>query len=367
MRSRIGQDSAVTEDAALLFRALLAQGRIAVGVVDGTGRLTLMSRGLQEMVGTSSVGMTSEDFPRVFHLYDAEGRALLRPEDVPVTRAVTGQTVRDVVISVRRPGEPVRYLRCDAMPLDGPDGTRTGAIVLVVDITAERTAQSRQDSIRSLLLDTVNHEMRTPLTVVLANAELLDDAADELPEHLRAPLDAIARASGRLRDTVQHVTDLVDLEALAHTVTSHSQIADLLNAVADRHRDRAARRAISVEVEASESLGWYLDPRLVTKAVSALLDNALTYGPSDSTVTLTAEVVDDLLRVCVNDSGEGIPIDDQERLTKPFERGRTLADDPRPGRGLGLAYAQAVATSHHGVLLLTPQYPQGFAACMMLP
>jgi K+-sensing histidine kinase KdpD len=290
----------------------------------------------------------------------------LKPEELPVNRAARGETVRDAVISVRRPDAPVRYLRCNAVPLTGPEGGAGGAIVLVADITAEQAAVNRQDSIRSLLLDTVNHELRTPLTVVLANAELIIDAADDLPEYLGGPLSAIVRASGRLRDTVQHVSDLVDLEAVAHPVRSETNIHELLLAVADRHRDHAHTLSVSVELDCPSPLNWNLDASLVKRAVAALLDNALAYGPKRNKITMAADVVDDLLRVRVIDGGRGIPIHDQARLTKPFERGTTAAHHAQHSRGLGLPLAHAVATSHHGTLSLTNDQPNGFTACLML-
>lgn len=363
MRPRRGAEPAHTEDAAIIFRALLDQGSLAVGVVDASGRLKMRSRGLEELVGASVEGVSISELPAVLGLFNAEGTAPLDPEQLPLKRAASGETVRDVVVSVRRPGKQVRYLRCDAVPLTGSAGHQGGAIMLVADVTGERTEVSRQDTIRSLLLDTVNHELRTPLTVVLANAELIVDAAGDLPDHLRAPISAIVRASTRLRDTIQHVTDLVDLESAAHAQRSDTEVRELLVAVADR--ERAEARNIAVEVDCANTLDWNLDAALVRRAVGALLDNALTHGPSDSDVILAADVVDDLLRVRVIDRGPGIPIFEQERLTKPFERGAT-AHDAGHSRGLGLALAQAVATSHHGALLLRNQRPVGFIATLML-
>jgi K+-sensing histidine kinase KdpD len=100
--------------------------------------------------------------------------------------------------------------------------------------------------------------------------------------------------------------------------------------------------------------------------VSALLENALTHGPPDSEVTVAAAVVDDLVHVSVTDGGSGIPVEDQERLIKPFERGAASSHATAHGRGLGLAFAHAVATSHHGALVLSNRDPHGFSACLMI-
>jgi len=359
-------DSAATEDAAMLFRALVDHGNLPVGVADATGRLTMRSRGLRELAGVCPYGAAISDLPRLLDLYNAEGTALLDPADLPLVRATRGEAVRDVVISARRPGEPVRYLRCDAVPLTATKGHPSGAIVLVADVTREAAAVSRQDTIRSLLLDTVNHELRTPLSVVLANAELITDAAGDLPDHVRRPLSAIVRASGRLRDTIQQVSRLVDLEAASHAVRSDTKVRDILVAVAERHRERARARNVTLELDCDSALDWSIDAAQARRAVAALLDNAILHGPSDSKITLGADVIDDLLRLRVTDGGDGIPPHEEERLTKPFERGRALGHDSRHTLGLGLPLAQAVATSHQGALSFRHEPSRGFTACLLL-
>jgi signal transduction histidine kinase len=366
MRFRSKDRPAEVDDAEGLFRALWDQRDLAVGVLDRTGRLIMMSRGLESLVGRAAYGARSSELAALHHLYDAQGKGMLRPEELPLHRAARGETVRDAVISVRRPGTPPRYLRCNAMPFTAPNGEQNGAFVLVSDITAERDATDRQDAIRSLLLDTVNHELRTPLTVVLANAERLMDAAEEVPEPLQAPLCAISRASDQLRDTVEHVSDLIDLEAVTHAARSNTNVRAVLAAVVERHRLLARSRNIAITLECPRRLRWNLDGALLPRAVSALRENALTHGPPDSEVTVAAAVVDDLVHVSVTDGGSGIPVEDQERLIKPFERGTTSSHATAHGRGLGLAFAHAVATSHHGALVLSNRDPHGFSACLMI-
>lgn len=366
MSSRAGGPSTAAEDQAMLLRALLDQCPLAVAVGDANGRLKWTSPALKELLGNSSHGVSAAHLPEFFHLYNADGTERLAAEDVPMTRAAAGETVRDFVLSVRRPGESVRYLRCNAAPLKAHDGENAGAIMLVADVTAEHLVVSRQDRIRQALLDTVNHELRTPLTVLLANAELIVDAARSLPDDLQRPLSAIVRASGKLRDSVQHVTNLVDLEALAHADLSECNLSELLAAVVDRNRNQASHRNISVHVECPEPFVWRLDPTLVKRAVAALLENAISYGPGHSEVTLSARLQGEVLRLSVTDQGAGIPPEDRERLTKVFERG-TPSLDAQHRPGLGLPLAHVVATSHHGALSFTSHEPRGFTATLLLP
>lgn len=259
----------------------------------------------------------------------------------------------------------MRHLRCNATPLTTGDGARAGAMVVVEDITAEHMVVSRQNMIRGLLLDTINHELRTPLTVVLANAELLVDVAPDLAEEVRGPLLAIVRSSEALRDTIQHVSDLMDLESFTHAEREDVEVRTVLDAVANRFWYQAEQSGVVIEIQCPESLRWSLDVHLVVKGFSALVDNALAHGPGHATVTLGARIDDDVLRLTVTDEGPGISPDDRERLVQPFERGLTTLD-ARHARGLGLPLAHAVATCHHGVVFFTTA-PGRFTAGMVLP
>lgn len=362
--SRVTSDSDSAADAALL-RALFDQAALAVGVVDAQGRLRITSRGFDELIGKAPDAAPASSFPALFHLYNAAGADLLRPEEVPIVRAASGQVVRDAVIAMRRPGEAIRFLRCNAAPIKAPTGNSAGAIALVEDVTAEHTAVTRQNTVRRLLLDTINHELRTPLTVVLANAELLVDVAPRLTEDVRGPILAIVRSSEVLRDTVQHVSDLVDLESFTHADRADVEVRTLLGAVSNRFRYQAHQRAIALDIDCPSGLIWPIDAQLAVKALSALADNALTYGPGESRVTLAARADGDVLRLSVTDRGAGIAAQDQERLMQPFERGLTTLDAPH-SRGLGLPLAQAVATSHGGAVYLTSS-PGRFTAGIVLP
>jgi signal transduction histidine kinase len=111
--------------------------------------------------------------------------------------------------------------------------------------------------------------------------------------------------------------------------------------VAGRRR-RTRDAGITVEVEASEEI-VRVDPVRVRQAIENLLDNALRYSPSDSTVHIAAVREDGLVRITVQDSGPGFAAGVMDRAFEPFTRTRD-AD----GAGLGLAIVGAVAASHGG-------------------
>jgi signal transduction histidine kinase len=104
------------------------------------------------------------------------------------------------------------HLRCNAVPLRDDEDHDNGAIALVQDVTAETEAALRAKAMRQRLMETINHEFRTPLAALLGHVELIHDHRDrdDLDPDLANWLDAIERSGWRLRDLLEEVADLVN-------------------------------------------------------------------------------------------------------------------------------------------------------------
>jgi signal transduction histidine kinase len=106
------------------------------------------------------------------------------------------------------------------------------------------------------------------------------------------------------------------------------------------------------------------DRDMIQQAVANLLDNALKFAPSGSTIQLSAAVAAEGVSIVVADAGPGIPDSDRERATERFFRGEAARNTP--GSGLGLALVQAVTNLHGGVLALADNHP-GLRAVLRFP
>jgi signal transduction histidine kinase len=89
-------------------------------------------------------------------------------------------------------------------------------VVLVQDVTREREAERDREAVQARVVETINHEFRTPLAALIGHLELIRDRADDLPEELATSLDAIERAGWRLRDLVDAATELVEVGVKPH-------------------------------------------------------------------------------------------------------------------------------------------------------
>ena len=201
----------------------LALDNTGVGLVacDSSGMLTLISPPLQDLFGMAYEPIAEPFYVERFRLFRSDGETALSLDEVPLVRARRGEFVRDAMVTTRRADGSLVHLKCNAVPLRDDGGRDNGAIALVQDVTAETEAVKRAHALQRRLLETINHEFRTPLAALLGHVELIHDHRDRR-EHLDPDLanwlDAIERAGWRLRDLVEEVCQLVNQEADANPV-----------------------------------------------------------------------------------------------------------------------------------------------------
>ena len=219
------------------------------------------------------------------------------------------------------------------------------SIVLARWATAPVEKAWRQQ--RQFLSD-ASHELKTPLTVILSNAELLQ----------AAPLsDKPARWSENIRMEAQQMKNLVE-EMLTLTRADNMPHTAVLEEVS--LSDIAADCALAFEpvaFEAGKPLDYHLaedvtvlgDRDKLRQLVSVLLDNAIKYGQDGGTITMTLQKTDRHARLIVTNPGEPIPPEQLKRLFERFYRADASRGE-KSGFGLGLPIANTIAAEHKGTL-----------------
>jgi two-component system, OmpR family, sensor histidine kinase QseC len=198
------------------------------------------------------------------------------------------------------------------------------------------------------------HELRTPLAAIRAQAQVARGATRD-PEREHA-LDNVIAGCDRAAHLVQQLLTLARLEP-AHFNTARAP-CDLRTvaeeAIADTMSFALARR---VEIDLGEGASGVVqaDPRLLGILLRNLLDNAVRYSPSDSTVHVRLGARNLIPYVTVADEGPGVPRDERERLGQRFHR---LAGGEIAGTGLGLSIVRRIAQLH-GALLTFGEAPGG--------
>lgn len=215
------------------LETLMCRAGIAVAVLDASGCLSMLSPGSEHLLQRPFSAVPAESLAEAFHLYSEGGGRPLHPHEVPIVRASHGEVVENAIVTVKAPGQPVRHLRVNATPIVGPHEEQQGAWAVMTDVTS-LVAAARGELNRSLA-ETVNHNLRTPLTTVLGHAELLMDQQAELPPEAAGSLDALWRAGQRLNDVVTWISDWIDLTYTSSGVAKGADLAEYLDQ--DAHRD----------------------------------------------------------------------------------------------------------------------------------
>jgi NtrC-family two-component system sensor histidine kinase KinB len=269
----------------------------------------------------------------------------------------------DQVVTFRQGSEERAYLP-QIYPIQDPYGGTIGAAVVLDDVTRFRLL----DQVKSDLVATVSHELKTPLTSVrLVLHLLLEETVGPLtPKQSELLIDARDNAE-RLLGMIENLLVLARLEQARDAVQIGPQsAANLLRAAADNVRPRADDRHLELVVEAADTLpAIAADPGRLGQALNNLLDNALTYTPPGGKITLSAAEQDGHVRLAVSDSGPGIP---REYLPHVFERFFRVPGQSAPsGTGLGLAIVREIVTSLHGQVRCHSQPGEGTTFELILP
>jgi signal transduction histidine kinase len=270
----------------------------------------------------------------------------------------------DQTVSFRLCGEDRTYLP-QILPIRDPFGNTLGAAVVLNDVTRFRLL----DQIKSDLVATVSHELKTPLTGVrLVLHLLLEETVGPLtPKQTELLLDARENAE-RLLEMIEHLLALARLEeGREHLECVTVTPISLLREAADVASPRAESGQVELVVDANEDLPQVnVDPNRLGHALNNLLDNALTYTPPGGRITLSAAAEGtDRVRLTVADTGTGIP---PEHMGHLFERFFRVPGQSRgQGTGLGLALVREIMTAHGGTVTCTSEPGQGTTFHLLLP
>jgi signal transduction histidine kinase len=279
----------------------------------------------------------------------------------------------------RRIAEPVGQLTraADAMaagnlaqtvPGTGPD--EIGRLVASFNSMSHRVA-SLAESQRDLLAN-VAHELRTPLTSVQGYARALKDGVIVDPGEQERALGTIGRESERMAALIGQLLDLARLESGQTQLTIGTvDAAGLLNQVAEQFRPAAMEKSIHLSVSTPEEIEIAGDePRLV-QIISNLVSNAIRHTQSGGRVSLLAAAVDGppgpLVRLWVQDNGEGMTPEQVDHLFTRFARGAGSRVDDQTGFGLGLAIVKELVALHHGAIAVQSRLGEGSAFIIDLP
>jgi len=266
-------------------------------------------------------------------------------------------------------GKPIGSL---AILGGGISDTAVNAIGNLAAIAMERArveeAASRMEAVRqneemkSMLLDALAHEFKTPLTSIKVAASSILDEERGLYRELATIIDEEA---DRLNSLVNETIWMARIEAGdLHLHKSPYSAADIVSRSLEKLRILLKDREIDIEV-APTLPGVLVDAELVGLTLRQLVTNALKYSNPESPITIRAVPQDAVVKISVKDCGPGIPKAELQRI---FERYyRVKHEDGVPGTGMGLAIARNIILAHGGEIWVDSSPEQGSEFSFTLP
>jgi two-component system, OmpR family, sensor histidine kinase KdpD len=227
-------------------------------------------------------------------------------------------------------------------------------------------AARESDRLRSLLLDSVTHEFRTPLTAIKASAETLLSEVELDKPQLKELATVINEESDRLNRLVGEAAEVVQLDS--RQVELHMEPRPISEAV--RMALRKLKHVLDhhqVEVAIPQDLpDINMDVDRIAEVLMQLLENAGKYSPPETAIHITAELRDRNIVTSVADHGPGIDDMEQTMIFEKFYRGRNQRVSVQ-GTGMGLSIAKAIVELHGGTIGLTSQLGRGSVFYFSLP
>jgi len=276
----------------------------------------------------------------------------------------------------KKDGTPID-ISYSAAPLKNSEGNVDGLVAVVADITEHkrldeiRLALEREKELSALkvrFFSMASHEFRTPLSTILAAAQLLENCDFPVSQS-----EKIARNLQRIQSSVKNMIQLLeDILTINRAETGKLEFKPQFlnlenfcrNIIEEIRLSQGANHQISF-VCVGECSRAYLDEKLLRSILANLLDNAIKYSAQGSNVYFSLECDGNNAVLRIHDRGIGIYEADQKQLFEPFHRGKNVRNIP--GTGLGLVVMKKCVELHGGSINLKSEVGVGTTFTVSLP
>jgi K+-sensing histidine kinase KdpD len=272
--------------------------------------------------------------------------------------AAAASEVGEVLDAARR---HVAELRDDQAFVDSVGHQAEVAVSRLELATAAREAalRAKAEELRSTLLSSVSHDLRTPLAAITGMATSLRDLAGDRSAEEREALDTIVEEAQRLSRILTNLLSITKVESGAAPRREWVPLEEIIGSALTRLEHELADHPVSVDVP--DGALAHVDPILVEQLLLNLLENAAKHTPPGTAIDVRVAREPGRAVLEIADRGPGVPAG--ARVFDKFVRGKTSA----PGAGLGLAVCRGIAVAHHGDIDVTARDGGGAAFAAWFP
>jgi two-component system cell cycle sensor histidine kinase PleC len=237
-------------------------------------------------------------------------------------------------------------------------------------ILPRRYGTAGREGAKQSFLAAMSHELRTPLNAVIGFAEIMDGQVlgpIEIPQYRQYIRDILESGRHLLR-VIEGVLDISNAESGELVLNKREvELRTLIGRAMGETLTLRATRDITVDVAVSDDLILKVDPEKISRAIAALISNAVKFSPDASAIKISSTIDGNLVRIGVTDCGIGIKPLALDRVFLPFVQLEDNLARRFDGSGLGLPLARLFAELHGGALKLDSVPGGGTTATLTLP
>lgn len=329
---------------------------------------------IARVTGSSAVILFLLDGDRLFQYGTAVGEyelPHLRQKALSLTEPERG-AMNEIQLPIKAGVRPRGLLTLRGLTLSRESLQTLGDLVSIsldraqaLEDVAKNEANKEGERLRTLIIDSITHELRSPLTSIKGAASALR-ANQEMPAHLRNELvEVVDEESDRLNLLVERATEMARLDSQqVHMSFAPTDVEALLQDAKENCVSNDVTHPVTISAAVSGSV--YADREFILKVLCNLIENAAKYSPGGSPIFLSALRQGSLMSISVADRGLGIDPAEQGLIFDRFYRGQN-PQSYVAGTGMGLAISKAIVEAHGGSITVTSQPGAGSVFTFTLP
>jgi PAS domain S-box-containing protein len=346
-----------------LLAVTLASIGDCVIVTDERGRLDFMNKVAEQVTRWTLAEARGRPAVEIFHILNEETRA---PVESPVEKVIQQGVVVGLAnhtLLIRKDGTEVPIDDSGA-PIHDADGKLRGVVLVFRDFSQQRRIQRElrdaketaetANKAKDQFLAMLSHEMRTPLTPVLATLNIWE-ASEEVPEAMRSDVQMLRRS---IELEARIIDDLLDITRIARGMLSFSpenmDVHTLIEFLVDLSRSEIGAKQLRLTLKLrAERHFVYTDSARLQQVLWNVLRNAIKFTETGEITVTTSNDAQNNIDISIADTGIGMTPETLSRLFRPFEQADRVRNPRYGGLGLGMAISNALVELLNGKLTAT--------------
>ncbi|MCX6826140.1 MAG: ATP-binding protein [candidate division Zixibacteria bacterium] len=280
-----------------------------------------------------------------------------------VARILEGGATQDEEIGIQDKANIILHLY--GSPIHSENGQNLGAVIVLHDVTRLH----QLETIRREFVANVSHELRTPITSIKGFIDTLRDGGIHSPEDTSRFLEIIARQTDRLNSIIENLLTLSELDQTerGNIGLELTELKGVLQNAIGACELKAAAKEIQIQIQCDDDLKANINAPLLEQAVINLIDNAIKYSETKSSIEISAKLDNATIAINVTDHGCGIEKLHLPRLFERFYRVDRARSRELGGTGLGLSIVKHIVSVHDGRVEVESTPGKGSTFSIFLP